>query len=47
LQFNYIVCAGDEECDENKIDIRCRDGTRLGKKSLEEFTGILIGEYPD
>ena len=35
LQFNYILVAGQEECDSGQIDIRTRDGARKGKLTPE------------
>jgi len=36
-QFNYIVVIGEEESAQKVIDVRSRDGTRHGKKTLDEF----------
>jgi threonyl-tRNA synthetase len=37
LQYNYIGVIGQEEVDSNSIDIRTRDGERIGKKTLNEL----------
>jgi len=38
--------AGEEEATENLIDIRTRDGKRLGKKSIDDFVSLMLSEYP-
>ena len=45
-QFNFIVVAGEEEAKEGVIDIRSRDGQRLGKKSVSDFVSLMLKEYP-
>ena len=37
LQYNYIGVIGQEEVDNNSIDIRTREGERMGKKTLSEL----------
>jgi len=37
MQFNYIGVIGQEEVDSNSIDIRTREGERIGKKTLNEL----------
>ena len=39
--------AGDEEVNTSTLDIRSRDGTRLGKLSLDAFEEHMVGEYPE
>jgi hypothetical protein len=38
--------AGEEEATEGMIDIRSRDGQRLGKKTIDEFESLMLSEYP-
>ena len=45
-QFNFIVVAGEEEAKEGVIDIRSRDGQRLGKKTVDDFVSLMLDEYP-
>lgn len=41
LQFNYIaVCGNDEEAD-GLVDVRQRDGKRLGKFTVNKFVDFL------
>lgn len=47
LQFNYILVVGDEEMQQRTVDVRQRDGERLGKLSLEQFEKTMIESYPD
>ena len=46
-QFNYILVVGDEEEQHGTVDVRQRDGQRLGKLSLEQFEKTMIDSYPD
>lgn len=46
-QFNYIVVAGEEEVIAGEIDVRARDGTRHGKKTVCEFAKGMVEEYPE
>lgn len=36
-QYNYIVVVGDEEVESRTIDVRQRDGHRMGKLTLSDF----------
>lgn len=46
-QFNYIAVIGDEEIESQTVDVRSRNGDRIGKFSVSEFEKRLIDEYPD
>jgi threonyl-tRNA synthetase len=46
-QFNYIAVVGDEELESETLDIRARDGQRLGKMTVEQFEMNMINEYPE
>lgn len=46
-QFNYILVAGDEEVKYQTINIRQRDGTRIGNQTLSDFENLLISQYPE
>jgi len=45
-QFNYILVAGDEEVQAATVDVRSREGERLGKLSLDEFEKFMVSQYP-
>jgi threonyl-tRNA synthetase len=45
-QFNFIVVAGEEEAKEGVIDVRSRDGQRIGKRSVKDFVSLMLQEYP-
>ena len=47
MQFNYIAVVGDEESTNNTVDVRSREGQRLGKLSIEQFEKHLSDEYPE
>lgn len=47
LQCNYILVVGDEEKEHGTVDVRKREGERLGKLSLEEFEKVMIDSYPE
>ena len=47
MQFNYIAVAGDDESLNNTLDIRSREGERLGKLKIDTFEKMLIDEYPE
>ena len=38
--------AGDDEVAGATLDIRSREGERVGKMKIEEFVEKMIGEYP-
>ena len=31
MQFNYIAVVGDDESESNTVDVRSREGQRMGK----------------
>ena len=41
-QFNYILVVGDDEMDAQLVDVRSREGERIGKIKLEEFEKLMI-----
>ena len=36
-QWNFILVAGEEESQDGQVDVRCRDGSRIGKKRVDEL----------
>ena len=46
LQYNYILVAGDQEVSLGELDVRRRDGVRLGKKSVGAFEKIMVDDFP-
>jgi threonyl-tRNA synthetase len=36
-QWNYIVVAGEEEARDGCVDVRSRDGQRVGKMRIDEL----------
>ena len=45
--FNYIVVAGEQEAQDGLIDIRTREGERVGKFTVQDFVDKMLAEYPD
>ena len=46
-QFNYILVVGDDEMEAETVDIRTREGERLGKITPQEFEKLMIQQYPE
>ena len=46
-QFNYILVVGDEETETNTVDVRSREGQRLGKLDVAGLEKIMSAEYPE
>ncbi len=42
-QYNYIIVIGEEEVSAQKVNVRTRDGTVHGLKTVDE----LIGEFKE
>ena len=40
-QFNFVLVAGEEESSSETIDVRARDGSRMGKLSVPELHELL------
>ena len=46
MQFNYIAVVGDDESESNTVDVRSREGQRMGKLQVTEFEKLLKDDYP-
>jgi threonyl-tRNA synthetase len=45
-QWNYILVAGEEEAKEGCVDVRARDGTRVGKMRVDALAKYFEGLNP-
>ena len=45
-QWNYILVAGEEESQDGQVDVRSRDGQRVGKFRIDDLVAYFKGLEP-
>ena len=45
-QWNYVLVAGEQEMGEGLVDVRARDGARLGKLRVDAVAAMFAAESP-
>ena len=45
-QYNYILCVGAEEMNTNTVDVRSREGERIGKFTIEKLIDLFKSLEP-